>query len=44
MCHPPKHGGLPEIARAMKTGDFVNPDAHDPKEVFEKWPLGCFDD
>lgn len=28
---------LPEIARAMKAGDFVNPDAHDSKEVFEKY-------
>jgi hypothetical protein len=28
---------LPEIACAMEVGDFINPDAHDPKEVFEKY-------
>ncbi|MCZ4273375.1 DNA-primase RepB domain-containing protein [Maritalea porphyrae] len=33
MDRPP----LPEIALAMKTGEYVNPDAHDPDEVFKKF-------
>ena len=28
---------LPEIIRSIETGDLVNPDAHDPKQVFEKY-------
>lgn len=28
---------LPEIVRAMEAGEFVNPDAHDPQEVFKKY-------
>ena len=28
---------LPEIAHAMDAGEFVNPDAHDPQKVFDKY-------